>query len=461
MVAGVQSQPAVEEPSYDLPCAQTEGPYHDLPASKAAESGDPPRLHNEAPVLRQFETPPTEVETQDHAHEPVQSEQLHISSFGASPEICEVDRGVESRLGSIGPVFNFREVKNTVKVHNKEGVFDYWQYVIELDTNLAPFAGADGGPDGVCGCVHHLTAHRRFGDFRFLNDALRVEHPGCILPPIPGFGLESKLDKVDTLLRIGAEDTPLFLAHRMQGLTLFLQWLADTPELRTSRLVVQLMTGSAQDFSVFEKQWRATRKSDTQRPDRGLHSMLFKVKKTFAEKPRLDPKVEQARATCQQLELHWTALKNNIEKFWDQLVDLHESFKPTVEVSLDPIVSVVHAISAEANKASHLLAKDAEKVLMDLATDANFCVGILASAKGVVDHLEDVAIAIQKGQMAETRALYLTTTTEAFLRQYRELHLRLARIDARVCKGLIDLPYLIDPSRRDWEEFSRIIDELD
>lgn len=77
-----------------------------------------------------------------------------------------------------------------------------------------------------------VTVARRYNEFDDLYKLLQLEHPGCIIPPLPLKTASSKLKSKES------EESQ----ERKIGLTKFLQLLVDHPQLSSSPIVEAFLT---------------------------------------------------------------------------------------------------------------------------------------------------------------------------------------------------------------------------
>uniref|UniRef100_A0A7S1HU62 PX domain-containing protein n=1 Tax=Eutreptiella gymnastica TaxID=73025 RepID=A0A7S1HU62_9EUGL len=363
-------------------------------------------------------------------------------------------------------IFEFRDVKNVHKVHSKEGMLmklDYWSYDVTLETDAPAYSNPKGTNDLVT-----IQVGRRYKEFEWLRETLVSEHPYSVVPPLPGFALEGMLEKVDNIL--GSPDTsqeiPALVTYRMRGITLFLKWLARCPTFRDSPSVKTFMEATSEEISALQAAAKAEAKTKGSKraPETTLGSIWGSLKSRIQGPPKQVPdEVLHAKQMMTALETCLSQLKDNVEKLWDQIVNLCEGyiverFDPALQKS-DEVMQALVKTAVVVKRAVHSFSVENEELFLGLVVDLSFYNGLCSAAKSVISSLERMAADVQQlqqaGRTADAQALEaeFQDACRTFMVEYQHFHWIKKPSLKKMVHHFALLATNMDPKKFQWEKY--------
>uniref|UniRef100_A0A7S4LLI9 PX domain-containing protein n=1 Tax=Eutreptiella gymnastica TaxID=73025 RepID=A0A7S4LLI9_9EUGL len=359
--------------------------------------------------------------------------------------------------------FEFRDVAKVWKVHQEGGLkLDYWSYRVVLETDYEMYTKHSGSSDLIS-----VDTGRRYKEFEWLREALTLEYPHCIIPPLPGFALEGMLEKVDTVLGTPdqSQEIPALVTYRMRGISLFVKWLAQCPTLRTSKLLQTFMELSSEELASFQANWK---KNEKVKPPVTTSTTLSGLLGTFRRSIQGVPKtfnadVIEAKKIVTQTEAVVGNLKENVEKLWDQIVSLCEGYVvERLDQSLcksDEVMQAIVKTAVVVKRAVHSFSVENEELFLGLVIDLSFYGGLCTAAKTVIANLEKMAMDVQQLQQSkkpeEAEALQgeLEKACDVFLEDYRHFHAIKRPSLKKMIENFALLTTNMDPKGFNWEKY--------
>eukprot|EP00906_Rhabdomonas_costata_P025934 RCo037018 len=369
---------------------------------------------------------------------------------------------VSSQVPPEVPAFKveFRRVQNAIKVHQEGRLdLDYWTYEVALATDLPSFS-QDGS-------LSTHIAYRRYGDFKWLRAALLQEFPGAIVPPLPGLGFESKLDKAvgkaEHLLGIQnpcADDVPMLVTYRMMGLTLFLQWLEMAEWLPRSRTLLPFMTNSAVELVSFQEIWAQERKKD-----HGLkaRAMSFGLR-LMSSKGVLPPALRSAQNYASEMDRECQCLRGFFERLWDRL-DGSAGAESSGEVGPvpDSTLSALNLAAREVDLAGGRLSPSNRLQLMRGIANTRYLCGLCESIKEALSEVENlVKVRDQSAGTADAALLKqaVETAETTFGRDFSTFHRCKGALLKEVLHTGAQLPCTVDIVTHNWRMLATAVESL-
>jgi len=384
------------------------------------------------------------------------------SSSTSSPPAAAGAAATVGRTRGIDSVFEFHDVSKVSKVHQSTLKLDYWSYEVSAETNYEAYRRPRHATDLVT-----VTTHRRYREFEWLRDALAAEYPFNIVPPLPGFALEGMLEKVDNVLGTSeaTSEVPALVTYRMRGLSLFLKWIARCPAFRTSTLLQCFLEHSNDEFAAFQE---SCKKPVV--PTGTAHTMFGSVWGSLTRTLRGPPKamnqnVIKARTNLTHLETALLQLKDQLEKLWDQIVNLCEGY--TVErldqqslQRADDVLQALAKTSVIVKRAAHSFSVENEELFLSLVIELSFLSGLCTAGKGVVATMERLAHDVESLQavaksIPEATELqhYLDAGYDTFLDDYRRFHQLKRPAMKKLVRNFALLGTNMDPKNFAWEKY--------
>eukprot|EP00992_Anisonema_acinus_P011254 TRINITY_DN7263_c0_g1_i3.p1 TRINITY_DN7263_c0_g1~~TRINITY_DN7263_c0_g1_i3.p1 ORF type:complete len:471 (+),score=100.25 TRINITY_DN7263_c0_g1_i3:57-1415(+) len=354
-------------------------------------------------------------------------------------------------------IFSFRTVSDVWKVHQDGALkLDYWVYGLVLETDYELYTVSRNTKDLVT-----IHTGRRYKELEWLREALWLEFPSTIIPPLPGLGLEGMLEKADNAL--GAEGDPnvipALVTYRMRGITLFIQWLTKFPEVCSSRLLQKFIESSPDEFVQFQQEWQLQSKKPLASRTR-MGSVIHTLKKQIKVPPVWDPEITKSKQFVIDLENTLTKLKDNVEKLWDSIVNLCEGY--VVErldssvLQADAVIQALVKTAVVCKRAVYSFSLENEEMFLSLVVDLAFYIGLCQSCRRVITQLDILAKQTAEANaepevVAQTREL-LNTHSSEFKTNFRKMHVIKRSMMKSLSQNFAKLSSNMDPKAFPWEK---------
>eukprot|EP00667_Euglena_gracilis_P008144 EG_transcript_8245 len=362
------------------------------------------------------------------------------------------------------PIFEFRDVTKVSKIHQEGGLkLDYWCYEVVLETDSETFRKPRNTTDLVT-----VICRRRYKEFEWLREALTAEYPFSIVPPLPGFALEGMMEKVDNVLGTteATSEVPALVTYRMRGISLFMKWLAKCPNLRESSLLQCFMELSSEELASFQatckKPVRNTATSTLGRLT--ISGVWGSIQRTIKGTPKaMNKDVLLAKVFLTNMETALNSFKDQVEKLWDQIVNLCEGYTvERLDQSLQKADEVIQALVKTAvvvKRAVHNFSVENEELFLALVIDLSFFSGLCAAGKAVAAALEHMAgdaqqlTDMQKAAEAAEVQRTLDQGCESFLTDYKHFHQVKKPALKKMVRNFAVMATNMDPKNFTWEKY--------
>eukprot|EP00668_Euglena_longa_P046282 GGOE01061966.1.p1 GENE.GGOE01061966.1~~GGOE01061966.1.p1 ORF type:complete len:452 (+),score=146.59 GGOE01061966.1:196-1356(+) len=361
-------------------------------------------------------------------------------------------------------IFEFHDVTKVSKVHQERSLkLDYWCYEVVLETDYEVFRKPRNTTDLVT-----VVCRRRYKEFEWLRETLAAEYPFSIVPPLPGFALEGMMEKVDNVLGTSeaTPEVPALVTYRMRGISLFMKWLAKCPNLRESSLLQCFLELPSEELATFQASCKKpVRSSATSSLGRLTISGVWgSIQRTIKGTPKaMNQDVLTAKTFLTNMETALAAFKDQVEKLWDQIVNLCEGYTvERLDQSLQKTDEVIQALVKTAvvvKRAVHNFSVENEELFLALVIDLSFFSGLCAAGKAVAANLEHMAgdvqqlQGMQKGAEAGELQHTLDQGCETFLTEYRRFHQVKKPALKKMVRNFAMMASNMDPKNFTWEKY--------